>query len=184
MCYQTECHWTVWRLFVTAHRCHCPTVAVQQEAGWAPGSVRTPWKRESNRRFLVVTPWRSHCTDWHVPVYMTIKYRSNSCREVWQVFMSGTVLSVSSAERLCRFCCAMRTFSFLTLNHQVEAEPWLRPGTADFQDILYNSLPQSFSRRTVRNVCTKAYSFLYIMCDFRLPPRRKWNLRSSGCYES
>jgi hypothetical protein len=50
--------------------------------------------------------------------------------------MFGIVLSVSSAERLCQFCCAGRTFSFLNLNHHVEAELWLRPGTADFQDIL------------------------------------------------
>lgn len=174
MCCQTECHWTVWFLFVTAHRCHCLTVAVQQEAGWAPGSVRTPWKREWNRRFSVISPWRSHCTDWPVSVYRTIKYCSKSCRS----FCPGHFCPWALWSDCASVVGAVRTF--LNLNDHVEAEPWLRPKTADFQDIQYNSLSQSFSRHTVRNVCTKAYSFFYIMRDFRLPPRRKWDHRSSG----
>lgn len=84
-----------WSLFVTAHRCRlCLPVAVEQEAGWAPGSVRTPWRREWSSSFSVVSSWRSYCTEWPVPVFRTIKYCNKSCRELWKVFMSVSFVPV------------------------------------------------------------------------------------------
>ena len=125
------CHWTVWCLFVTAHRCHCLTVAVQQEAGWAPGSVRTPWKRESNRRFSVVSPWRSHCTDWPVPVYRTTKYCNKICRSLCPGLFCPWALWSDCASVVAMW----EILSFLNLNNHVETELWLDPELPTFKVI-------------------------------------------------